>query len=238
MPVGDLSGWKQVFAQDFSTAAPLGRFASAYPGWAGYDGSKDTSKGLGRPASQQGVYDSATTSSVANGIYDCYLHTQGGTPQVCALTPALGGKFWNGQRYGRYSVRFKIDDVPGYKIAWLLWPSSNQWSQGEIDFPEADLDSTATATAHQVGNPSHNEYWVNTGVRLTGWHTATIEWVPGKVTFDLDGSTWQTTKPAALPTNPMRWALQAETQLSAKAPSASAAGHIDIDWLTAYQYQP
>lgn len=236
MPRGDLPGWKQVLAEDFTTDAPLGRFSQTYPGWAGYDGSRDTSRGLGRPLAQQGVYDSATTSSVSGGVYDCYLHSSGQTPQVCAVTPAIGGALWKGQMYGRYTVRFKIDSIPGYKIAWLLWPSSNEWSEGEIDFPEADLDSTATGTAHEVGRPARNEYWFDTGVRLTGWHDATIEWLPGELSFTLDGKTWRTTDDAALPKTPMRWALQAETRLSAEPPSASASGHIDIDWLTAYSY--
>ena len=32
----------------------------------------------------------------------------------------------------------------------------------------------------------------------------------------------------------MHWVLQTETQLSGGAPSDSAAGHVYIDWVTAY----
>lgn len=232
--------WTPILTQSFDTPAALGQFASVYPGYSGYDGGRDTSRNLGRALSQQGTYSSDTTTTAHDGLFDCLLHTDGGTPQVCALTPQLGAVPWTGQMYGRYSVRFKVDNTPGYKIAWLLWPQSDQWSDGEIDFPEADLNSTITGTSHDVtGTPSRNAWWLDTGTAVSGsWHTATIEWVPGKLTYVLDGKSWSTTSPDALPTQPMRWVLQAETQLSAQAPSPSASGHILIDWIAAYRYAP
>lgn len=239
MPKGDLPGWKQVIAEDFSRSAPLGSFGSAYPGWDGYDGNRDSSRNFGRPIAEQGVWNDTTTSSVQDGIYDCVVRTIGATPNVCALTPTATGRWWEGSLYGRYSVRFEVDPIPGYKIAWLLWPSSNRWSQGEIDFPEGDLDGTITGASHDVqGSPSIDRWFLDTHVGMSSWHTATIEWRPGSITFGLDGTTWRTTDPRALPSSPMRWALQAESRLSATPPKASATGHIRIDWLTEYRYQP
>jgi beta-glucanase (GH16 family) len=229
----------QTLAEDFDRDAALGSFGAAYPGYDGYDGGRDTSRNFGRPLAEQGLWNDATTSTVAGGVYDCRLHTQGGTPQVCALTPSPDGRWRTGARYGRYSVRFRIDPVPGYKIAWLLWPASGRWRDGEIDFPEAALDGSVTGAAHDVeGRPEHDQWYVDLHTPLTGWHTATITWVPGRITFDLDGRSVSTTDPAALPRVPMRWALQAETRLAATPPDAAASGHIRIDWLVAYRYRP
>ena len=61
---------------------------------------------------------------------------------VAALLPKVPGSTRNGQKYGRYAVRFKADPIDGYKIAWLLWPDSRVWPRdGEIDFPERNLVS-------------------------------------------------------------------------------------------------
>ena len=239
MPVGNLPGWTQIIAQDFSTAAPLGTFAAKYRGYAAYDGSLDTSRGEGRPPAQVGRYDSATTSSVQNGVFTCRVYTKGTVPQVCALTPTPDGNWWPGQMYGRYSVRFNAAEVPGYKMAWLLWPSSDKWAEGEIDFPEGSLGGVIAGVSHDVnGTPAENAWFIDTGQRTNSWQTATIEWKPGSLTFILNDRAWSTTDPSALPRNPMRWALQTETELVAQAPPATAAGNVMIDWLTVYSYAP
>ncbi|BDI22279.1 glycoside hydrolase family 16 protein [Herbiconiux sp. L3-i23] len=236
-PQGDLPEWRQLLVEDFTRDAPLGTFASRYPGFASYDGSLDTSAREGRPQGQAGLYSSSTTTTAHDGLFDCYLHTRGVTPQVCALTPSLDGGWWEGQMYGRYSVRFKTDYLPGYKIAWLLWPSSDDWSDGEIDFPETELDGTIKGASHDVfGSPQDNAYYVDTEQTTQSWHTATIEWRPGSLTFILDGQSWTTTDPSALPTKPMRWTLQTETHLIAPAPAPEVAGHVYIDWIAAYAY--
>lgn len=236
-PQGDLAEWRQLLVEDFGRDAALGSFASRYPGFASYDGSLDTSAREGRPQGQAGLYSSSTTTSVHDSLLDCNLHTRGATPQVCALTPTLDGGWWEGQMYGRYSVRFKTDFVPGYKIAWLLWPSSDNWNDGEIDFPETELDGTIAGASHNVfGSPQENAFLIDTGQNTQSWHTATIEWRPGSLTFILDGQSWTTTDPAALPTKPMRWTLQTETHLAAAAPAPEVSGHVYIDWIAAYAY--
>jgi hypothetical protein len=229
------TGWTPLIRQDFRRAAPLGTFADRYPGWSWYDGMTETSRETKRPRGQVGVWNSKTTMSVHDGLLDCRLHTAGARPQVCALTPTPTGRIWHGQRYGRYSVRFKSDPVPGYKIAWLLWPDSNDWNQGEIDFPEASLNGAITGSSHRNdGDPADFAWFVQTATRMDGWHTATIDWQPGRLTYLLDGESWTTTDPAALPRVPMRWTLQAETEIEDAAPARSAQGHILIDWVAAW----
>ena len=234
-PAEDLPGWDLVLSEDFDTDAELGEFADVYPGWAQYDGYRDTSRDLGRDQRHQGVYDSATTTTVQDGLVDVHVHTKDGTPQVMALTPTPDGEAWNGQLYGRYSVRFRADDVPGYKIAWLLWPVSDDWVEGEIDFPEGQLGGKIVANSHDVtGDPSVNAFSRGTGVTMDDWHTATIEWSPSRVAFVLDDRRWTTSEPDAIPTTPMRWVLQIETELSSEPPPADEEGHVQIDWVAAW----
>ncbi len=229
------AGWTPLIEQQFNRPAPLGHFADAYPGWSWYDGMTETSRQTSRPRGQVGVWNSATTMQVKDGMLDCHLYTSGEQPQVCALTPTPNGQQWHGQLYGRYSVRFRADAVPGYKIAWLLWPDSDIWSQGEIDFPEAPLDAPITGSSHRTdGAPADFAWFVATATRMQDWHTATIDWEPGRLTFLLDGQSWTTTDPVALPKVPMRWTLQAETDITAAPPPRTAQGDIQIDWVAAW----
>lgn len=228
MPVGDLANWKQVFTEDFPTDVPIGQFpGTVYQSkWGVYlDGWKDTSK--------NGTYMPSKVLSVSGGVLDYYIHTENNVRMVSAPLPKLPAP----QTYGRYSVRFKSDPIAGYKNAWLLWPDSEVWSDGEIDFPEGNLDGTIEGFSHCVGNPEQNCLAINTGKPFTSWHTATTEWIPGRVTFYLDGIQVGTTT-SGVPNKPMHWVLQTETNLEGIIPDASAAGHVQIDWVAAYSYCP
>ena len=230
-------GFELVLSEDFQVDAALGRFAAAYPGWAQYDGLRDTSRDLGRPAASQGRYSSATTTTVHDGVVDIFVHTAHGTPNVVALTPP-GATTWDGgQLYGRYSVRFRADEVPGFKVAWLLWPTSDDWSDGEIDFPEGGLGDTINGYSHDVaGAPSTNAWAITTDTSMTDWHIATIEWTRDRLTFVLDKTCWTTTDSDAIPTVPMRWVLQTETELGRTPPHPAASGHVQVDWVRVWRH--
>ena len=228
MPVGDLPGWKQTFAEDFTTDAPLGSFPGTAYGarWGAYDeGWKDTTK--------QGTYSPGRVLSVKGGALDYFVHSENGTPLVAAATPRIGGS-GAGQTYGRYSVRYKVDAVSGYKTAWLLWPDSESWpSGGEIDFPEGRLDGSIGAYAHYA-DPNGGQDAFEPGTRMAGaWHTATVEWSPGQVRFELDGAVIGTST-KEVPWAAMHWVLQTETATGGTAPTATDQGHVLVDWATAY----
>jgi hypothetical protein len=226
MPRGDLPGWKQVFADDFTTDAPAGTFGSVYKNkFTGYHGFADSHKA--------GTYN-RDILSVKNGVLDMFLHKKNGRPQVAAPAPIVTTP-WEGQTYGKFSVRFKSEALSGYKTAWLLWPDSNNWSEGEIDFPEGGLNGKMWAFNHCVGNPSKNCSWVDTQTTYTDWHTASVEWTPTRVTFVLDGQVvGNDTK--NIPTKPLHWVLQTET--SSSTPNITRDGHLQIDWVTVYTYSP
>ncbi len=237
-PVGNLPGWRQVFVEDLAQPAALGgfmtspyygaRFKRTYPfPW------KDTSK--------HGTYDPPKTMSVANDLLNIDMHTEGSEICIGTVEPTLAIPT-RGQTYGRYAVRFRSNAVAGFKTAWLLWPDSGLRSEGEIDFPEGNLDGTIKAFMHHASNDGTasslgTQDAFSTGASYTAWHTAVIEWTPGKVQFFLDGTRIGTST-TKVPSRPMHWVLQSETALSGALPSKSAHAHVDIDWVAAWAYAP
>lgn len=238
MPTGDIPGWHQVFADDFSQTVPLGSFPAAvaakwgnsYP-----DGWQDTSK--------NGTYMPSQVVSISNGVMNLHLHTENGVHMVAAVVPTVPGAPGSdgGLLYGRYVVRFRTDSVPGYKTAFLLWPDSGTFpGDGEIDFPEGNLDSTIWGYVHfQAGTSSTDQVGWNTGIAYAGpWHTAAITWLPSGVTYQLDGQTIGTTTtltPNRTPATPMHLVIQAETALGVGPPADSAAGNVQIAWVDIYR---
>jgi len=208
----------------------LGEFPGAvHRTWSAYsEGWRDTSR--------NGTYSPGRVISVHDGVMDMHLRTVGGEHLVAAPSPRLQGPgSQQGQLYGRYAVRYRADPVRGYKIAWLLWPDSEKWSDGEINFPEGELGGKVFAFMHHRGNPDEQD-WYATRARLSDWHTAVIEWTPRKVRFLLDDVVVGVSKdPDLIPRVPMHWVLQSETALDVRRPEASASGHVEVDWIAAYR---
>ena len=233
MPSGDVPGWRQVFAEDFTSEAALGSFAATYGDrWVVYgDGWKDTAgKAEGTPSR----YFPSRVLSVKNGVLNKHLHTEDGINMVAAVAPKMVA-----QRYGRYSVRFRADFAPGYKMAWMLWPQSQSFPRdGEIDFPEGNLDENMWAFMHRQGATVGNDQDAfATDFSFTSWHTATIEWSPQSVLFLLDDHVvGRSTE--RIPNTPMDWILQTETCIGSCQPSSSVSGNVEIDWVVAYSYNP
>jgi len=233
MPVGDLDGWRQIFAEDFTTPAPLGQFTAVYGNrWFAYPSPWTDTSG-------RGTYDPAKVLSVSNGVLDWYLHTDNGTPCVGAVVPKLPGSASGGQTYGKYTFRFRAGTIPGYKLVILLWPDSDNWGEGEIDFPEvgeltAGKDGQMNAYLHAPGAYAQSQ-WLPTGIVAadTGWHTASIEWRRDTLTYYLDGRLVGT-QTSGIPSTPFHLVFQMETNIGGPAPSPSSAGHIQLDWVSIY----
>jgi hypothetical protein len=239
-PRGDLPGWKQVFVDDFNASVVRGRLLAdpRYGSrWFAYSGYADTS---GR-----GNYEPAAVLSTSGGALDWYVHTAGGRHKVAAMVPIVPATGW-GQKYGRYSVRFRSDELPGYKLAFMLWPDTDNWGEGEVDFPEVgslERGNHLYANLYQRGNTATRAPGPTTGFTTTtdaagsGWHVATTEWSPGKLSYLLDGKTLGTLT-AGVPDTSFHMVLQVETMAGGPAPSAAVAGHVQVDWVTMYGYAP
>jgi hypothetical protein len=247
LPVGDLSGWKQVFTDDFTSSVPLGGFSGCDAGarscaglpadvrakWFAYpDGWKDSSTG---------TYMPSRVMSIQNGLMNLYLHSENGSRLVSAPVPIIPGAVGSegGLLYGRYAIRFRADLLVGYKTAFLLWPDSEVWPRdGEINFPEGDLAGTPWSTMyafvhHQGATTSSDQDWYGSGVPYGNWHTAVIEWLPSRVSFLLDGRTIGTST-SRLPNTPMHWVLQTPTTDAILA-SLSTGGNVQIDWVAVWK---
>lgn len=254
IPIGNLPGWRQIFTDDFNTNVPLGSFPAAvsdkwgaypYP-WRDTKGQRYSDPTLG------GWYHPEKTVSIQNGMMDIWMHTElldGAKKRlVAAPQPKIKGpgtSAHEGQLYGRYAVRFRVDtsrttnNFTGYKTAWLLWPTSKNWPKdGEIDFPEGDLNNFIKGFLHkQDATVGSDQYYAKSTKTYSDWHTAVIEWEEGRGAFYLDGqfitdasggkSEWFD----RIPNSPMRYVLQSETMLDSTVPAENTEGRIQIDWV-------
>ena len=240
-PSGDFGPWKQVFLDDFTTDVPLGQFPAAVASkWSAYRWpSTDTSR--------NGKYAPERVVSIGNGVLRKSLRTEDGQPLVAALVPKLAGVGTAGMLYGRYEVRARFDRLPGYKVAWLLWPSAGNsfWpAHGEIDWPETNLDQQhVMGFVHHWGATSGSDQsWARVNTNLQQWHTYTIEWSPGTnqrglVVLYLDGiEVLRVTE--RVPQAALRWVIQTETQLGGGKPAPQTRGDVEIDWVSAWAYAP
>ncbi|MAQ14743.1 MAG: glycoside hydrolase [Sandaracinus sp.] len=225
-PVGDLPGWRQVFVDDFEEEIALGSFpADDEDQWGAYGYPNETGW---TDTSDNGQYSPTRGLSVHDGVLDIHLFTDGDDAIVNAPYPKVEAPI----TAARFAVRFRADAVPGYKTAWLLWPDSETWPRdGEIDFPEGDLDGEIHGFMHrQDATSGGDQAWADTGATYTEWHTAVIEWVAGtSCRFIFDGEV-VLDETERVPATPMHWILQTETQLTAEAPPTDADGHVEIDW--------
>jgi hypothetical protein len=251
VPIGSQPGWQQVFYDDFTNeSVSLGQFSNCGT-------SPEVCTGL--PSALQSKwwdypdtwpdtantceYYPSQTMSVAGNIMNMFIHTaSNGTCMTAVPEPLIpGASSSNGQLYGMYSVRMKSDPVAGYKTAFLLWPDSESWPQdGEIDFPEGDVDGTVGAYMHHQGATSGSQQdGYSSTTTYTSWHTYTIEWTPSYVKFLIDGQViGDSTDTSNIPDTPMHWVLQTESDLSGVKPAASASGNLQIAWVAIWSYKP
>lgn len=247
MPVGDLPGWHQIFADDFRTDVPVGGFSGCDNGtvrtcaglpaavqakwWAYPDGWKDTSG--------QGTYTPSKTISISGGEMHLHMYTAGGTTMVAAPVPKIPDPVGSegGQLYGRYAIRWMVaQPTDSFKLAWLLWPDSERFpADGEIDFPEGQLNGDTTAFMHrQNADADNDQNEFDTAVPIaSGWHTSVIDWTSAACTFILDGTVLGTTA-TRIPNTPMHWVLQSET-VPDRVTGTNATADISIAWVAIYR---
>jgi len=109
---------------------------------------------------------------------------------------------------------------------------------GEIDFPEADLDGIDTISAFvhwQNGTSGDSRTIMPSSVSAagSGWHVTTIEWLAGvSFTSWLDGNLVGTLTGAQVPAEPMHLVLQTETILDTSKKLQSVTGNVYVDWIT------
>ena len=242
MPVGDLPGWRQVFAEDFTVAAPTGSWGASCAQdpdkivYTGAGGTKwRTYADCYRDTEEKRPYRSDQVLSVHDGVLDFSLRNVDGRPAGASPSPVINAATNSQyQTYGRYSARFRVDTpaLSEYYIAWLLWPlDEEKWKCAESDFPEMGLaDRAVNAFAHYGCAGAQDQF--SASIDLTKWHTVTQEWAPGVRRYYLDGTLIGTSTRSVF-NGPQRFQLQTETR-----GNGTHAGHLTVDWVVVYAYRP
>ena len=254
MEPGAPLGWNRAMTDAFNANIPLGSWGTV--------GGHETPGGVWRPrpdaardgtyrdSSGRGVYSAGRTTSQHDGVLDVWIHSEvagkpwvhdpAGQRYVAAPIPLVGDT--DGQRI---SLCMRADAIPGYKLAFLLWPESGPGNQyGEIDFPELRLvtPSTAHAFVHYDPKPVSGKQQdaYDSGVGTAAWHVYTIEWDPGSpssqtddyVAFFVDGREVGRSTGSIVPDGPMHYVMQMETYLPGQDLPPPAQGHVLVDWFT------
>lgn len=223
MPVGDILGWRQVFADNFSG------HGLDYANWRTY---------WGKPSGDSAGFFLPSHVTVAHGVM-----TIGAYPDK-----SIGGRWATGgvssgpglaQTYGKYLVRFRMDEGYGVSYALLLFPADNSWPP-EIDFGEDNgTNSNVTlATLHYGADDTH--IFDKLPVDNDQWHTLGVEWLPGSLTYTMDGRDWFHISGSEVPSIPMVMDIQSQTWPChgswGACPTATTPRDVrlQIDWAVAY----
>lgn len=232
--------WTLSYTNDFTTNVAEGGFRTAYPGIASYaeeQGDTGTSVTKGR-------YSTNKTVSVVNNILTVNQRVISGVPYGAMLLPDN----YAPHTYGRAQVRVRQTDVAGkggFKFVGIWWPSSDNWADGEIDWPEADngqVPRPATASYPAVYTGTNNDkrvFYPSIPVpadqSTAGWHVYTVDWAPDAISFYQDGKIVnRVSNTKGIPTKPMRFGLQFETWLGGDVVAADAVGKVEVDWVAIY----
>lgn len=217
VPMYKTGPWNLDFSEDFNTPASTSTFASRYiDSWCGY------ADGTG------GRYYNSSVISAHNGVMDFTLDgTKGGAGSF-----GPPGNCWTSS-YGRYAFRFRATGASNYTIAHMLWPSDDVWGEGEEDWPEGHLNTNMNFYQHGTGCGDfcpQNVAQKASGVNFSQWHTATIEWLPGSISFYMDSTLiYSTTQD--VPNTPHRETLQLV------AGNSATAGHFYVAWVAHWANQ-
>lgn len=197
------------FVEDFTTDAVTGLVSRLYPqSWQPY------------PDGTSGIYAPSKTVSVHDGVMDVALGTGAGA----AGTFGSSAGAWD-HVGGSFSVRAKATGGDGNGAAFMLWPTSGTWSDGEIDFPEGNFEDSPSAFHHSMTpGKEADRVQIGTGVSWRDWHTYTVDWVPGEsVTYSVDGKVLDTVT-HDVPTTPHRFMFQVGNW--------GDQGNLLIDWVS------
>jgi len=235
IPTGNVSSngvnWVPVMSEDFTKTAGTNEVATKY---------KDTFP-VYPDGSGDGKYLPGQVLTAHDSVLDFHMRHIGNVDAGAAgqFISNTGDWAYTG---GRFSIRFKATgNAAGYGSAFILWPESQNWGEGEIDFPEGELTGNTNLYQHNLGNNPGGTSLQKEGIsNWSDWHTATVEWVPGKtLRYYMDGKLIaQETNPANIPTTMHSWVVQTgPMDGSANGAPDSSDGHLLIDWAVAYKAQ-
>ena len=233
---GQIPGWTQTFADDFTSPSTLANYQvygdfGAAPDGSGSCFSANHVAVTGGELVMRGYKDPAAVAS--NGCTgDVNQWVTGGVKLTA-----------NSQTYGKYEVRMRVDNGQGVSLVALLWPTTDTWPP-EIDFTEdngAAPRTVDTATEHWGTPTAFSQINDTLAVDLTQWHTVGVEWTPGKIVYTMDGVPWATEANTSVSDVPMQIAVQTQAwQCGANSweqcanSSTPSEVDMDVDWIAVY----
>lgn len=171
-------------------------------------------------------------STVSNGV----LRLKGGRYGGRDLSGGIAGKL--AQEYGRWEVRFRSEAGAGYTPVALLWPTAQ--SEGsdyaEIDFAEIVDPRRQGGGIFVHSGRSRSQHQLRTD--FTRWHTVAVDWLPGRLTFWLDGAkVWDYRGPNVPQGRRMGLALQNDVVCEPRCRDASTPATVSmyVDWVKIYR---
>jgi beta-glucanase (GH16 family) len=192
-----------------------------------------------------GTYDSV--GAFGNGTRSPSAISQSGGSVHITATPGDGGVSGGmadamGQTYGRWEFRARTAFGRGFGSAILLWPDSEKLSDGEIDIVEVPFEKRDNANfILHSGSDGSDIVGGNLFGSFSQWHTFAVEWLPGSITWYVDGvQRYKVTNKAIIPTRSMHLAVQLD-QGPVKdwilAPDGTTPSRInlDVDWVRVYK---
>lgn len=253
VPVGDLPGWTQIYAEDFLTDVAVGGIVAAtsgsdlgllspscaaYPAYGASWKTKATNSG---DTSGNAKYNATKTMSVSGSVLDIYQHVE----TVSGVNQAYGGAIkpllpsgQPEQTYGRYSFRARVQGVSGTRMGGVanVISSSGSWpGSGEDDWPEAagGYGLPVGGFYHYADAANPPAHQVTTALAWTDWHIYTVEWSPGKIRYLADDVlVYESTDRVS--TQPRGWLIQAGS--TGGVPGVTETAHLQVDWIALYTY--
>ncbi|MET9340018.1 MULTISPECIES: glycoside hydrolase family 16 protein [unclassified Nonomuraea] len=173
-------------------------------------------------------------TSVSGGV----LRLKGGFYGGKDLSGGLATR--SSQEYGRWEVRFKAEAGAGYTPVALLWPDSqSDGDYAEIDFAEiVDPQRRGGGIFVHAGRERAQK---QLRADFTQWHTVAVDWLPGRLTFWLDGrKVWDYRGPHVPEGRKMGLALQNDVVCNEWSPCRNAATpdtvSMYVDWVKVYRF--
>jgi beta-glucanase (GH16 family) len=223
MPVGSITGWRRVFADDFSGHS-LDRSK-----WRAY---------YGQPGGDPAGWFDPSHVKVANGAL--VISAYRARPDVGRwATGGVSSSPGLVQTYGKYLVRLRFGVGEGIGHALVLSTADGTWPP-EVDFSEDNGSGRDRTLATLHYGSYHTRIARATAVDLTQWHTLGVEWTQRRLIYTLDGRRWVTMSTSGVPTVPMVLDIQTQAWPCAgtwgRCPDASTPPvvRLYVDWVAAY----
>jgi len=227
IPMGDIPGWHQVFADDFNGTT------LDTSNWGAYSG---------QPGSDPAGWWDPSHVIVSGGLLTLKGYKDAAAKPGVFVTGGIGMNGTHAQTYGKYLVRMRVDKGDGISAIALLWPQAHLWPP-EVDFFEdgggARTSMSATLHCGPNGNDSCRVQKKLSGYDFSQWHTLGVEWTAGKLVYTIDGTTWATVTGSGVPSIPMVLDLQSQSLACSQYntcldSSTPAEVDMQVDWVVAY----